>query len=289
MNKHILLIILTSVLILGCSSSSSQENRYSFFVAGHVYGFPGEPKDNIGVHPPFKNKLNIIKNNELIEFGVLTGDIVENGKDEKEWDELDADMLYINKKVYMAPGNHDVGNSKKRAVFKRRYGDSYYSFKHKNDLIIILDPNIDKWNISGKQLNWLKNIVSIEATTVDNIFVFFHQVLWWEKDNIFKSFRLNSQSGRGDIINFWTEIYPLFEKTNKAVFMFAGDTGVYDDGFMYYKESNVSFIASGMGGRKEDNFIIVNVNNDKSVEFKLIALNGDDLNGLGKLKDYVLP
>jgi hypothetical protein len=72
--------------------------------------------------------------------------------------------------------------------------------------------------------------------------------------------------------------------------MFAVDTGVYDNGFMYYKDSkNITFIACGMGGRKQDNFIIVNVKQDKSIDFELISLNGDDVNALGKLEDYLLP
>ena len=43
-----------------------------------------------------------------------------------------------------------------------------------------------------------------------------------------------------------------------------------------------------MGGRKQDNFIVVNIDNDKSVSFELIALNGDNISALGKLEDYVL-
>ena len=71
--------------------------------------------------------------------------------------------------------------------------------------------------------------------------------------------------------------------------MFAGDTGIYDHGYMYYKDSeNITFIASGMGGRKQDNFIVVDVQSDKFVSFQLIALYGEDVNALGKLKDYIL-
>lgn len=289
MNRQILIAIIVSILVFGCSNKETENNEYSFFVAGHVYGYPGESKDNIGVHPPFKDKLDLIKNNNLIEFGVFTGDIVEDGTNEKEWDELDADIAYTNKKVYFAPGNHDIGNSKGRTIFKRRYGDTYYSFKHKNDLIIVLDPNLDKWNISGNQLEWLKNTMASEGTRVDNIFVFFHQVLWWEKDNEFKNFKLNSLSRRDEEINFWTIIHPLFEELEKPVYMFAGDAGVKDHGYMYHKNGNVTLIASGMGGRMEDNFILVDIQKDKTVHFQLIALNGDNQNALGKLEDYVLP
>ena len=43
-----------------------------------------------------------------------------------------------------------------------------------------------------------------------------------------------------------------------------------------------------MGGGVRDNFIIVDILRDQSINFRLIHLNGNDMNGLGKLKDYKL-
>lgn len=93
MHRYFLVTIISLGFILSCSNKEAENNQYSFFVAGHVYGYPGESKDNIGVHPPFKKKLYLIRDNAQIEFGVFTGDIVEDGKNEMEWDELDADVL----------------------------------------------------------------------------------------------------------------------------------------------------------------------------------------------------
>ncbi len=262
---------------------------YKFFVAGHVYGYPGESEENIGVHPPFKAKLDLLKNDQNLAFGVFTGDIVYNGSLAKEWDELDADIATINKPVYFAPGNHDIANSKKRALFTERYGPSYRSFMKNKDLFLILDPNLDKWNISGAQLDWLKKEVATKASKAENVFIFFHQILWWAKDNEYKNYPPNSPSGRAEEINFFSEIYPLFETLENNVYMFAGDTGVYERGIMYDKKDNITLIASGMGGRKQDNFIIVKVNKGKLVSFELIALNGDGINALGRLEDYEIP
>ena len=55
--------------------------RYSFFVAVHTYGKPGV--NHGGFCPPFESKLNLIKNDTLMQFGLLTGDIGINGRDEK--------------------------------------------------------------------------------------------------------------------------------------------------------------------------------------------------------------
>ena len=93
---------------LGCEKDPklvSDKIDYSFFVAGHTYGKPG--MDNAGVHPPFKDMFELINKDEYIQFGVLTGDIVIIGT-ETNWNEIDADILTLNKPVYFAVGNHDM-------------------------------------------------------------------------------------------------------------------------------------------------------------------------------------
>ncbi|OIQ30776.1 MAG: hypothetical protein BM564_00775 [Bacteroidetes bacterium MedPE-SWsnd-G2] len=288
------ILSITLSISLGISTSSygqskSSENdksntEYSFFIAGHTYGKPFVVND--GVHPPFKAKFDLIKNDSLVEFGVFTGDIVWTGT-KKNWNEIDADIADLGIPVYFAAGNHDVIN---RPLFESRYGKTYKSFIHNNDLVIILDPNIDGWNISGDQLIFLKNQLSQHANKVDNIFVFFHQVLWWDSKNIFRKIVLNSHQGRSKPFNFWSEIEPMFNALPNEVYMFAGDVGAHPKGseFMYHHYDNITFVASGMGGEQRDNFIFIDVKKDKSVEFRLIALNGDDINALGKLEDYVL-
>lgn len=124
--------------------------QYSFFVAGHTYGQPGI--NNEGFHPPFKEKFEYIQSRGEIVFGVLTGDIVKPNPTEQDWDEIDADIIELGLPVYFAVGNHDMEN---RPLFESRYGITYYHFIYNSDLFIVLDPNIDGWNISGEQLVFL--------------------------------------------------------------------------------------------------------------------------------------
>ncbi len=259
--------------------------QYSFFVAGHTYGKP--EVDNVGFHPPFKEKFELIQNDERMEFGVLTGDIVIYST-VANWDEVDADVELLGEEVYFAVGNHDMTN---RPLFESRYGDTYRSFIQNGDLYITLDPNIDQWNISGDQLVFLQNTLQSYAGEVDNIFVFFHQVLWWEPDNIYQNIKSNSWDGRAEEINFWTQVEPLFNDLSNEVYMFAGDVGATLNAtpYMYHNYNNITLIASGMGKGTHDNFVIVDVKEDKTVSFRLIAINGDDINALGRLTDYVLP
>ena len=287
--KYILrvgIIICSIIFLISCQKQSPEPNKsYSFFVAGHTYGMPGV--DNVGLHPPFQEKFDLI-NNRNIGLGFLTGDIVKNST-VKNWDEVDSVLTYLNAEVYYVVGNHDLTD---RDLFESRYGSTYFSFKKNEDLFIVLDPNIDQWNISGTQMDFLKETI-LNSADARNIFVFFHQLLWWDRNNKYQYVRMNSREGRADTINFWDEVIPVFTEILKPVTMFAGDMGAgyWSDNFMYnYNITlNMKFIGSGMGDEDGDNFIIVNVFDNGELEFELIAINGEDIDALGELEDYELP
>ncbi|QGY43248.1 T9SS type A sorting domain-containing protein [Maribellus comscasis] len=279
-------IILTLFILFILDADAQTDSvKYSFFVAGHTYGKPGV--NNIGLHPPLKQKFGYIKERPEIKFGILTGDIVYPNPVAQDWDEVDADIDSLGLPVYFAVGNHDMEN---RELFESRYGSTYYSFTFENDLFIFLDPNIDAWNISGEQLLFLKNTVEEYKEDVDNIFVFFHQMLWRENNNKYSVIYPNSFAGRAGSINFWSEIAPLFLSLENNVFMFAGDFGAADwsDDFMYDSYSNISLIGSGMGEGPGDNFVVTNIHSDKTVTYDLICLNDSLLHCFGELTDYRL-
>ncbi|MEA1875588.1 MAG: T9SS type A sorting domain-containing protein [Bacteroidota bacterium] len=282
MNRFILYTLLIIVFLPLAVFAQDSPVSYSFFVAGHTYGKPGV--DNVGLHPPFKEKFDYIRNREEIQLGFLTGDIVKRGS-VKDWDEVDADIETLEIPVYFAAGNHDMSE---RALFESRYGITYYYFTRNNDLFIILDPNLDNWNISGDQLDFLITTLNDQVASSDNIFVFFHQMLWWSDDNIYQDLHCNSIEGRAQQINFWTDIEPLFHNLENEVYMFAGDVGAgsWASDVAYDHYDNISFIASGMGEGPGDNFVVVNIHTDKSISYDLICLNDPNLNCLGNLTDY---
>lgn len=281
----ILLLFLMTCKDKKSNNTGNQYVKYSFFVAGHVYGAPG--RITPGIYPPFKAKFNDIENNTSIKFGVFTGDIVMEGKS-MEWDEVDKEIAELSLKVYFAIGNHD---DKNRDLFLERYGNTYYSFTHEHDLFIVLDPNIDNWNISGKQLDFLMRELSRIDPAVKNVFVFFHQLLWWSPGNCYKNVKPNSLEARADSINFWSTVEPLFREISANVVMFAGDVGAasWSADYMYHHYDNITFIASGMGEGIGDNYVIVDVMDDNTVAYRLVPLNCEDSNCLGKLEEFVLP
>jgi len=286
--KNLVVWGIISLLYFGCKreNPSQSDIEYSFFVAGHTYGKPGV--FNSSVHPPFKRKFDLLKSKRFLQFGVFTGDIVIKGN-KQTWDAIDRDIAQLGIPVYFAAGNHDLLTGRK--FYKARYGPIYYSFIHHDDLFIVLDPNLAGWNIRGKQLEFLREQVKNNYNKAANIFVFFHQLLWWEPDNIYKKVHPNSLYKRKDSINFWTEVEPIFRGLPNQVHMIAGDIGAHNNGvgFMYHKYDNITLIASGMGGGQRDNIVIINVYSDKSISYELIALNGKDIHALGKLEDYRLP
>ena len=275
------------VLLAGCTKSemmSDQQEAYRFFVAGHVSGNPANWHQ--GFHAPFREKGHLISQDSNIAFGLLLGDMVKKGSI-SNFDALDADIKDLGKPIHVVAGNHDVTD---RPLFDQRYGPSYYSFLEKGDLFIVLDSNLDGWNISGKQLEFLKGTLE-ENHQPRNVFIFVHHLLWWSRENKFSNVRINSSTGRADQINFYSELLPLFEGKAAPFYIFAGDVGAQATGseYMYYRENEVTLIATGMGGGVRDNFITIDVDPNGQIRFDLVAINGDDRNALGNLEDYILP
>lgn len=289
--KFSLLIPFLIVLVSSCQKDVITDplpktiEPYTFFAAGHTYGSPGT--DNAGFHPPFTAKFNLI-NKRNIDLGFLLGDIVNVGS-AKNWDEVDSVLNYLDNETYFAVGNHDMTD---RPLFESRYGKTYFNFKHNEDLFIVLDPNIDQWNILGEQLNFLQDVLDKESNEARNVFVFFHQLIWIDrKNNKYSTVAPNSFEGRADTINFWTEVEPLFNALPNEVYMFAGDIGAahWSDDAMYDHYDNITFIATGMGEGVGDNFVFIDVDETGKVSFELISLNEDDIHAMGNIEDYQVP
>ncbi|WP_353777098.1 metallophosphoesterase [Winogradskyella sp. 3972H.M.0a.05] len=277
---------------ISCDDSKQLSN--SFFIAGHTYGSPelrsNEDNTDKGLYKPFIDKFQFLEDQPKMDFGFLLGDCVWKPN---EWPIVMEQMKELEIPTHIARGNHDGGLK----LFKKNFGDSYKKFVHKDNLYIVLDSNIDSWNISDDQLVFLMNALRNEGSSVNNIFIFSHHLLWYSKTKFSKPFP-NSLSGRPETTNFWSKIEPLLKNQTTPVYIFAGDVGAFSKEkrkkdhiieYYYHNYDNITFVASGMGGGVRDNLIVVDVLKDGTVDFRLIHLNGTDINGLGKLQDYVDP
>jgi len=242
---------------------------YKFFVAGHSYGI--DRGLNKGLYPKFFDQLKL---NHDYSFGILAGDIVHYAKN-SYWDEVDTELNTLNYPIYFAPGNHDVGfgkNNDKRKIYTSRYGSTYSSFYFKNDLFIILDPNLDNWNIFEPQISFLKKTLDNSKTENKNVFIISHQLIWrWNTNLDFSRAAPNSLEGKTKRINFWTDIDPILKAHDKNYFLIAGDVGARNDGRELFclKDNNFKYIATGMGGNNRDNYLVIESWNN-NVKIKII-------------------
>ena len=211
-------------------------------------------------------------------YGFLLGDIVREST-HKSFKLVKSDLQLINPKIsnYIVPGNHDVGigkNNDKRVIFIQNFGKTYNNFEHGKDLFILLDANVDNWNILNDQLQLLESL-SNNGRKYHNVFIFTHQVIWYNENNsIFSKVEPNSWEGYSDTTNFWNEIFPVISNIGEKIYLFAGDVGAFPNNseFFYAKHENMQFFATGMGGGERDNFLITSVI-DGQVNVALIPLN----------------
>ncbi len=256
------------------ATCGKKDQQYSFFVAGHVYGKPGSKYH--GIYEPFKNnsKLNDCA---FMPFGFLLGDTVVEASN-YEFNILKNNIKLIGNKtqIHISPGNHDIGTGRynaKRDIYEQNFGETYKYFKYENDLFILLDANLNNWNISGDQLQMLKKL-NLGEDEYNNVFIFSHQVIWADANNKkLSGLILNSEEGKAEKLNFWNEVFPIIENIGKNVFVFAGDVGAFDNNseFFYDNISGVNFFATGMGGGKRDNFLLLHIDHEQ-VNIELVQL-----------------
>lgn len=242
----------------GCADSPPRP--YSFFVAGHTYGVKEKPIP--GLHMPFVAEFDYLNQYPGLRFGVLTGDIVYYSND-TSWNNVDQQLTQLRMPVHFTTGNHDEGH---KSPYKDRYGITYSAFEQENDLCIILNPGLAGWNIWGDQLDFLKQTLAT-APKYDNIFLFFHHLVWWAPDNEYQQYRPNSLDGRAPDVNFLSEIIPLLVATDKPVYCFAGDVAAAGNTTAFFadRKDKVHLLASGMGNQRTDNYLLITVDEQKQV------------------------
>lgn len=282
------LFLIISMCCISCVNSDKDNSinvekesyEYSFFVAGHTYGNPITYQ--YGLHPPFVEKIPFINEYENMQLGVLTGDVVPFTTQEY-WTAALTDIDKLDVPIHIAAGNHDRG-----PVFDYLF-DSYYYFLNEQDAFIILSPT--NWNITGKQKEFLFETIDSLSDSVNNIFIFCHELIWWSPNNEFSNIKINYVPHYPGETNYWSEISPYLESIPNNVVIYAGDLGANDtvSPYMYYNYQNITLIASGVGSSTQDNIIVTEVGQDGQLNFKVFAINTEYPYEIENLEDYRLP
>jgi hypothetical protein len=272
--KNVISLALLVMMGLNFSLQAQPAISYSFMVAGHAYG--AHTGTNIGLHPNFLNALSNGVNPD-IRFLVLTGDIV-NRSTTESWQQVEQELTARSLPSYYVMGNHD-SNATGIAVFNAKHGNTYYSFTHQDELFIVLNSTETLMSISETQIEFLKNTLDAAGDTTENIFIFFHELLWNSHEK-YKGVKSNDRSRYDQIkaySNFWTEVFPILEQhADKKIYVMAGDVGGRPTAIPAFYDTwgNVTLLASGMGEIADENYLVADVYNDETMGFRLIPLNG---------------
>lgn len=271
----------------------TSKESYSFFISGHIYGQKNGssyPSSTLLAALPFLKK-------SPASFMVLSGDLFENFNDIDIHNLQKSFLSQVPFPVFNAPGNHDFGMHNNinlklaKKKYKQHFGPVYSSFIFANDLFLILDSESDNGAIKGKQLAYALKALdhAIEKEKVNNIFIFFHRLLFENNNSDFSDSTLSttiSNGGPNSADDSFTQfiISKLKKQHQIQSYLIAGNIG-YATTLFYEKHGNITYIASGLGDSSKDLLLKVNVPANKQANFELIPMAMSQTNPL-ELADY---
>jgi len=268
-------LVLMSLLSVHTMLLAQVDTSYSFIVAGHAYG--SHFAKNIGLHPALLNSLNSGYDSNAA-FIVFTGDIVRKSTSES-WQQVEDELANYPLSHYYAMGNHDA-NEIAWQVFENKFGSTYYTFNSQSELFIILNSTEEERSVSSNQIEFLEEQVNKAGDSIRNIFIFFHELLWNSHEKYIGVIS-NSRSRYDQMVdysNYWEEVHPILSgRSDKNFYLIAGDVGGNREAVaaFYDRWDHITFIASGMGEIADENYLLVRVHTNDSLEFELVPLNPD--------------
>ena len=126
------------------------------------FGFIDNNK-SISAETEAMNKALTAINQLKPPFVVITGDFVNNSKSKEQIAAYKSMIAQIDSsvKVYMIPGNHDIGKVSRASIdnYKKNYGETHFSFRYGDCTFIGIDSNIIKEEDKEReevQFKWLE-------------------------------------------------------------------------------------------------------------------------------------
>lgn len=126
------------------------------------FGFMDNNK-SISAETEAMNKAVTAINQLKPPFVVITGDFVNNSKSKEQIAAYKLMIAQIDSsvKVYMIPGNHDIGKVSRSSIdnYKKNYGETHFSFRYGDCAFIGIDSNIIKEEDKEReevQFKWLE-------------------------------------------------------------------------------------------------------------------------------------
>lgn len=274
--KNMKKLIALTILVLFVTIVYSQEHVKKYIFMGHP-----RSDDRTGEYLlPTIEKVDFTK----YELLLLGGDLTWSTSEKRSTLEYcDFYFHFSSDSLHWALGNHDLANLTLLQEFRAK--PRYYAFTQNNITFLILDTDISKPNISGDQLQMIKNVTDT-INDSDHLILVHHRILWMANNDSL-SYLLDSVAASSQNLNatnFFTDVYPLLQKAkNKGVdvLCIAGDrTNVNIE---YSSEDSIQFIASGLVGTFPDNnnFVVILTHNIDTRELNYEFVSIDKLDTIG--------
>jgi hypothetical protein len=251
---------------------------YSFLAIGHLYGSPAKERS---FRPAATVLANLDRmNGEGAVFLVTLGDNVRKA-DERSfalYREVFASKFAI--PVFDAPGNHDLAD---RALYERVFGPTYYHFRYRSELFVILDSELMQTSDERQLREVIETLTKARTdASIRNIFLFSHRLVWAVGEERFRAVyeHLNSAQGYPKLEASKSRLQPVVDglAAVKPVYWMSGDIGVPWSLPLFYDKADgprVTYLATGIGDTKQDVFVKVEVRDaGRRVSFVPVSLSG---------------
>ena len=163
MRKKIITVICFLLAIFISQGVAAGSTPFFFLqLSDPQFGFMDNNK-SISAETEAMNKAVTAINRLKPPFVVITGDFVNNSKSKEQIAAYKSMIAQIDPsvKVYMIPGNHDIGKVSRASIdnYKKNYGETHFSFRYGECAFIGIDSNIIKEEDKEReevQFKWLE-------------------------------------------------------------------------------------------------------------------------------------
>jgi MYXO-CTERM domain-containing protein len=198
----------------------------------------GDTRSNADQHRSLIERLR----REVPDFILMTGDMVDDGQNENDWQiffTVERELLRENV-LFPSIGNHDRHGRTRGADAYRRYFDlpedapdpeRYYAVSYGNTRILVLDSNESSFALTD-QTAWLEKELAAAAAdpSIAHRFVVMHH----------PPYSTSIHGGQPELREMWT---PLFERFGVDA-VFSGHDHVYERS----EKNGIRYFVSGGGG-----------------------------------------
>lgn len=255
------------------SIAPSDPGGYEFIVTGHLHGSSlsrsGFPAASFLANIDTLNSMHPA-------FMIALGDMFLEVTEENIANYDRSLYRKINYPLYNVVGNHDVN-----ALYKQKFGPTYFAFTQGSEMFIMLDTELDDGSISNEQRKFFDKQLNIAGNSkkIKNVFIFSHRPVWAENNPRYKGlFSDNTRTAIG-ANNFESEIRPLLIGLAriKNVYWMSGSLGTAPASFFYDKaEDNIVFMQTAIRDLPRDAVLRVQLAGGK-VKFSGFSFNGRPL------------